>query len=147
MLGEQPPEPGAARPHDHVGLEHAAVVEPRGGARPGGAVAADEPRAVRRGLARERPHRALRAQHARLRLVQQEREAARRSSSGTGARPPSGASRSYGMPCASNVAIVCASQPSSRCANHVSPHSISSSSPHSASSSRHSVRARRAEAV
>ena len=61
--------------------------------------------------------------------------------------PASGASRSYGMPCASNVAIVRASQPSSRCANQVSPHSTSSSSPHSASSSRQSVRARRAEAV
>ena len=75
MLAEQPPEPGAACPHDHVGLEHAAVVEPRRGAL-GPGRRPQQPRPVRDGLAGERPNRALRAQHAGLRLVQQEREPA-----------------------------------------------------------------------
>src|SRR4051794_710247 len=51
------------------------------------------------------------------------------------------------MPCARIVASEAASQPSARRANHTRPHSISRSAPDSASSSRHSVRARRADAV
>jgi hypothetical protein len=77
VLIEQPPEPRAAGPDDDVGLEHAAPVQACRRAERARHVA-DELRPVRDGLPRERTHRALRAQHARLRLVQQEREAARR---------------------------------------------------------------------
>ena len=45
------------------------------------------------------------------------------------------------------VTLVDQFEPGDRRANHTSPHSISRSAPDSASSSRHSVRARRAEAV
>ncbi len=73
VLGEQAPEPGAAGPHHHVGLEHAAVVEPRRRAvRAGGG--AHQPGAVRDRLAGERADRALRPQNPGLGLVQQVRE-------------------------------------------------------------------------
>ena len=58
-----------------------------------------------------------------------------------------GSSRSHGIPWAVIARSDSASQPSSRCANQAMPISTISSSPVSASSSRHSARARRADAV
>jgi hypothetical protein len=145
VRGEELGEPWAARPHDPLGLERAPVVEPH---RPvlwprDGAL---EPRAGRLCRRRQGAHAPLGAQHPRLGLPQHEGEVVRPQRREV-PRRVAGLERSAGMPWAASVASDSASQPSSRAANQAIPHSTMTSVPVSASSSRHSPRARRAEAV